>query len=265
MASNLSTIGFSFADEASFQAAMLQCASEAIAGLKCHGGEYRIWRSRSGAELWFHIGPAHNGETEIHGLTPFFEGQSEIALKITGPVNRPGDTAFEGAFYGWVAPDETGEGNYPLVFDAVDYAAQAAASWPAVRKVRISGFARELTAYANDAAYLNASDGDGDPRLAAQSFIPIGLFAAAQADPDAETLAKSSVTPPSSNALLTGRVRDHRLYTNEQTAEPFHWLLVESLDATFDIIADPAVVNGEILAGGTIEVTCLLFGRFLED
>ena len=265
MASNLSTLGFSFSDEAAFQAAMLKCATDAIAGLKCQAGEYRIWRARSGAELWFHIGAAQNGETEIQGLTPFFEGQSEIALKITGPVNRPGDTAFEGAFYGWVAPDETGEGNYPLVFDAVDYSAHTAIAWPAVRKVRLSGFARELTAYPSEAAYIAASDGPSEPRLAAQSFIPIGLFAAAQADPDAETLAKSAALPPSSNALLTGRIRDHRLYTNDATGEAFHWLLVESLDASFDIIADPAVIKGEILPGGTIEVTCLLFGRFLED
>ena len=265
MASNLSTIGFSFADEASFQSAMLKCASDAIAGLKCQGGEYRIWRARSGAELWFHIGAAQDGETEIRGLTPFFEGQSEVTLKITGPVHRPGDTPFEGAFYGWVAPDETGEGNYPLVFDAVDYAAHAAAVWPAICKVRISGFARELTAYPSEAAYLAASDGPVEPRLAAQSFIPIGLFAAAQAEPGAETLAKSTAPPPSSNALLTGCIRDHRLYTNETTGSEFHWLLVESLDATFDIIADPAVVKGEILPGGTIEVACLLFGRFLED
>ena len=265
MASNLSTIGFSFADEASFQATMLKCAGDAIAGLKCEAGEYRIWRARSGAELWFHIGTAQNGETEIHGLTPFFEGQSEIALKITGPVHRPGDTDYEGAFYGWVAPDETGEGNYPLVFDAVDYSAHSGVTWPAVRKVRMTGFARELTAYPTEDAYLAASDGPDEPRLAAKSFIPMGLFAAAQATAEVAPSDNPGNPPPSSNALLTGQILDHRLFTNEASGATFHWLLVESLDATFDVIADPAVVRGEILPGGTIEVTCLLFGRLLED
>ena len=50
MASNLSTIGFTFSDEASFQTAMLKCASDAIAGLKCEAGEYRVWRARSGVQ-----------------------------------------------------------------------------------------------------------------------------------------------------------------------------------------------------------------------
>ena len=36
------------------------------------------------------------------------------------------------------------------------------------------------------------------------------VLAAAQADPDAETLAKSSAPPPSSNALLTGRLEPRK-------------------------------------------------------
>jgi hypothetical protein len=43
-----------------------------------------------------------------------------------------------------------------------------------------------------------------------------------------------------------------------------HWLLVESLEATFDIVADPEVVLGEITAGGTIEAAVMMFGRLLE-
>ena len=259
MASNLSTIGFSFGDDESFRAAMLRCAGETIAGLACPHGDYRIWRSRASAELWFHIAPAANGETEILGLSPFFEGQSEVALKITGPVRREADNAFEGAYYGWVAPDETGEGSYPLVFDAVDFAAREAGPWPCVRRARIVGFGRELTAYESDAAYASASNGRPEPHLAPKSFIPIGLFAAAEAD-----TVPGTRPAPSSNALLTGRIADHRRYTNEATGRDFHWLLVETQDATFDIVADPEIVKGEIVQGGTIEAACWLFGRFLD-
>ena len=261
MVSNLSTIGFTFADDESFRAAMLACAGNALAGLDCPDGAYRIWRSRAGAELWFHVAPAADGETEILGLTTYFEGQSEGPLKITGPVARPGDNPFEGAFYGWVAPDETGEGSYPLEFDAVDFSARAAGPWPALRQVRIVGFGRELTAFASEADYLAASQGRPEPRLASKSFIPIGLFAAAQAETD---LAVTSLPAPSSSALLTGRVVEHRRFTNEATGRDFHWLLVESLEATFDIIADPGIVKGEIVPGGTVETSCWLFGRFLD-
>jgi hypothetical protein len=264
MASNLSTIGFVFPDEASFQGMMLKCAGEAIAGLSCGAqGEYRIWRSRSGAELWFHIGAGQNGETEILGLTPFFEGQSQVKLKLTEAVHRPDDNPLEGAFYGWVSPDETGEGDYPLVFDAVDFAARSATILPVIETVRIAGFAREVKAFATEADYFAANAAASGPRLAAKSFIPMGLFAAASAADDAA--ATEAMKTPSSHALLTGRVLDHRSFTNETTDRPFHWMLVESLSATYDVLADPGIVQGEILPGATVEAVCWLFGRTLQE
>ena len=54
-----------------------------------------------------------------------------------------------------------------------------------------------------------------------------------------------------------------RLLVNEATAQNFHWLLVESLEASYDIVADPSVVSGEITQGGTIECACWMFGRIL--
>lgn len=262
MASNLSTIGFVFDDEPAFQSMMLKCAGEAMARLSCPpSGEYRIWRSRSGAELWFHAGAASNGETEILGLTPFFEGQSEVRLKLTQAVHRPGDNPLEGAFYGWVSPDETGEGDYPLVFDAVDFAAQGALPLPRIETVRIAGFAREVKAFATETEYFAANAGETGPRFAAKSFIPMGLFAAAAKD---DSGANDEMKTPSSHALLTGRVLEHRMLANETTNRPFHWMLVESLSATYDVLADPGIVQGEIVPGGTVEAVCWLFGRVTQ-
>ena len=107
MASNLSTIGFIFADEESFRTAMTACASDATVRLACAAGNYGIWRSRTGAEVWFHLGATRRRrKPKFIGLTPFFEGQSDVALKITGPVARDGDNPFEGALTGWVSPDD---------------------------------------------------------------------------------------------------------------------------------------------------------------
>lgn len=264
MASNLSTIGFVFATEEDFRATMVRYAAETVAQAVCPPGTYGIWRSRAGAEIWFHLSPSDKGTTEICGLTPFFDGQSDVSMKITGAVARNGDNPFEGAFTGWVNPDGTGEGSYPLVFDAVDFAMQAAAPWPSVRRVRLSGFAREIAAFADDAAYSAARDPTdaSEPKLAPQAFIPIGLFAAAQSTDDANG---ADEKPPSSAALFTGRIADHRTFTNEATGHTFEWLLVESLDATFDVLADPAVVQGTIVVGGTVEAAVWLFGRFLDE
>lgn len=262
MASNLSTIGFVFADPEIFRDVMVKCASESTVQLNCSAGSYGIWRSRTGAEVWFHLGEGENGATEVFGLTPFFDGQSDVLLKISGPTPREGDNAFEGALTGWVSPEDGSEGSYPIQFDAVDFAAHTNATWPDLRRVRLIAFARELQAFPSDEAYY-AARGTPDaetPKLAAHAFIPLGLFASAVNGDDG-----NSPQAPDSSAILTGKILEHRTFTNEVSGHDFVWLLVESLEATFDIVADPAVVTGELIDGGTIETAVVMFGRLLED
>ncbi len=258
MASNLSTIGFAFANEDEFRKSMIECAANASANLDCAAGTYGIWRSRSGAEIWFHLGKGEDGEVEIFGLTPFFGGASEVTVQITGPIKRASDNAFEGAFHAWVTTADRAEQLYPLVFDAVDFAAHQNAAWPAQARACLCGFARELAAFPDEAAYYAARNGGEDPQLSSKAFIPIGLFASEQAS---EPGTGSEAQTPASTALLTGRVVEYRRLTNEATNTPFDWMLVETLEATFDIVADPAIVSGAIVEGGTIETTVLLFGR----
>ncbi len=258
MASNLSTIGFAFANEDEFRKSMIECAANASANLECAGGVYGIWRSRSGAEIWFHLGKAADGEVEIFGLTPFFSGASDVKLQITAPVKRASDNAFEGAFHAWVTTAEGAELLYPLVFDAIDFAAHQNAAWPAQVKARLCGFARELTAYPDEAAYFAARKGGDGPQLSSKAFVPIGLFAFEQPGESETTTAAQA---PSSTVLITGRVVEYRRLTNEATNTPFDWMLVETLGATIDIVADPAIVSAVIVEGGTIETSVLLFGR----
>lgn len=258
MASNMSTIGFAFQGEHEFQNTMVRLAEAARERLSCSAGEYAIWRSRTGVEIWFHlqaVSAGSEGERGIDGLTPFFEGSHATTLAVDTMISRPGDNAFEGAFSGWVGGDDEA-GSYPLVFDAVDFAAHRDRALPATWNVRLSAFARELKAFASVEDYYDAR-GD-EPSFAPQAFVPIGLFAAASEEDDGGRL------PPSSQALLTGRVLETQLLRNEETGRAFHWLSVESLGATLDVVADPDIVSGEIVAGGTVEVVCLLFGRILD-
>lgn len=260
MASNLSTIGFEFEREEDFGTTMSRLAASAVQRLSSPQGDYAIWRSNSGAEIWFHLAPetGNGAQREILGLTPFFEGTSEVRLKVTKSVRRPNDNAMEGAFYGWVGPDqETGEGTYPLVFDAVDFAAHAPRELPAVWRSRLVGFARELAAYPSREAFQAAQQAQAP--LDAQAFIPMGLFANA-----VEGAAAEVAEIPSSSALFTGQVTDHRVYTNEETGRAFHWMLIDTLDATYDLLADPDVVRGEIVVGGTVDTACWFFGRILD-
>ncbi|MCH9807081.1 MAG: hypothetical protein K0U74_05055 [Alphaproteobacteria bacterium] len=267
MASNLETIGLGVSDRQEFEKLVTGLAEAAREGLPTPVGDYAVWRSRSGAEVWLHIGPAdgdgENAAREIQGLTPFFNGTSDLTLNVTARINRPDDNAFEGAYQAWLCPpgapaegaasDE--EGSYPIVFDAVDYAAFSTQNLPAQCRARICGFCRELTGFPDEATF-SAAQKDG-PDFAAQSFFPVGLFAEA---------AQAGATDkcPSSNALINGIVKSHRELVNEFTNQPFHWLEVESLDATYDILASPGVVKGEIVIGGVVQAACWLFGRILK-
>ncbi len=268
MSGNLSCIGFSFAPEVveeAFTGAVERMANEATERLSCNAGDYAIWRSRSGAEVWVHLTPGDaGGEREIVGLTPFFEGRSEVPVRLVEHVRREDDNAFEGAWSAWIAPDEDGAGSYPMVLDAVDWAARSDEPLPRDATLRIACFARELTAFASETAFLAAPH---PVELAAQAFIPIGLFAAADTearDADEDGARTQPLPPPTSTGLFTGRVLEHVTLVNEMMGLPFEWLLVESLDATFDVVADPAVVSGAITVGGTVQVAGWLVGRVLD-
>lgn len=279
MVSNLSTIGFSFADEAGYREAMVRLAEQAAERLTCGDGEYAIWRSRTGAEIWFHLAPEpeDGGARDIVGLTPFFEGHSEIEIEIEDIFQREDDDPLEGAVSAWVAPDDLGIGAYPIVFDAIDHGAIANIELPQVRRARISGFARELRCHADEAAFAAAVETgeEGASRLAAQAFVPLGMFERAAVPhavngngnvaSDASGAETDEQADPSSTALINGRVLQHAKLVNEETGQAFHWLLVESLAATYDIVADPQLVTADIAPGCIVETACWLFGRILAD
>ncbi len=258
MASNLSSVGFYFSSAEEFQEAMIKLAVDCSERVSCEAGDYSIWRSRTGAEIWFHL-PMLGTEDDVRdiaGLTPFYEGLGVVSLEIVERVNRPEDNPFEGAFTAQVKdPDGTNEG-YPLTFDAVDFSAHAARELPFTAAARLVCFAREVRAFADEEAYQADRSGPlGEIALSPQAFIPLGQFA------EPEDCERGG---PESTALLTGRVRECRLQTNEVTGRPFHWLLVDSMAASFDVVADPEIIEGEIKEGGTVQVTGIMIGRLVE-
>lgn len=141
MASNLSAIGFSFPDSRAFQEAMLRLAADSIERLDCEAGSYSIWRSRTGAEIWFHLSVfGHEDDArDIVGLTPWFEGESEVALEIRERVRRLDDNDFEGALSCRIQGTD-----HRIVFDAVDFAAHSDRKLPASVSARLVGFAKHV-------------------------------------------------------------------------------------------------------------------------
>jgi hypothetical protein len=272
LASNLTTIGLVSDTEESFDDLMQRLVVAANERLACDPGDYAVWRSCTGAEVWFHVTGERTSDGqlldhEIIGFTPFFEGLSDVDIEINGSFQRPGDNPFEGAFRAWVAPDPTnGIGVHPVIFDCVDFAAHRHRELPIRCTAKLTAFARELTAYADENDYYSRQT--TDLNRGARAFSPLGLFRKtatdATATPAASPAPASEPHTPSSDAVLTGTVVEHRLMTDPDGGAPFHWLLVESLGATLDVVADPAVVTGAITEGGTVDISCVIFGRLVD-
>lgn len=258
MASNLSSIGFVFHHAEEFHTRMLVLAEETRERLACGAGEYAIWRSRTGAEVWFHLAPSSDddGPATILGLAPFYEGSSSIPVLATTTSQRPDDNPMEGLLQGWVAPDANGVGAYPLAFELIDFAAHAQRPLPATWRCRVTGFCRTLTVHRDESTLPEIGEHE---RLAAQALIPIGLFNDVEED-----VAPTAPATPEPTAWLTGIVRAHRRMENETTGRHFHWLSVESLAATYDLVADPDIVSDEITEGAIVEAMAWMFARVMD-
>lgn len=258
MPGNLSSIGFEFETDADYVEAVERIAGSADRRLGARGGDYAIWQSDCGCALWLHLGAADaSGERDVIGLTPFFEGSSELDVVIMRAFQRPQDNPFEGAWEGMIDPGPDGDGGLPIVMDAVDYAARKPAAYPHRTRMRVVAFARDVTAY----PVLEGTDIEtGRPApVAREGFYPVGHITEAEAADEAGAAGGD----PSSFALLLGRVHEAHDLTNADSGLAYHWLVVECQGSRFDVVAAPDAVQGAIVENGMVEVTAQMFGRWL--
>jgi hypothetical protein len=127
----------------------------------------------------------------------------------------------------------------------------------------VAAFARTLTCWPDEAAYTAAEevkwggskgpDGQAVRGFAAESFIPSGMFA----------LDPSKPHTPRAEAIFTGHVLSTEVLLNAQTGRSFHHARVKTLGGEFDVVADPEVVKGEPVAGGVVQGSFWLTGRWL--
>lgn len=248
MVSTLSTLGFDTGPEAEF----VKLAEKLAATVQVTpGNPYAVWRAKSGVELWFHV--TADG-SEIVGFTPYFKGESRVPVRIATRYPRAGDSTHEGLLVGELTPAAGLPGLHPLVLEAVDFVDTASRPLPFSGHAQIVGFAHQLKAFASAEDY--EAQQLAEPKFAARSFVPLGLFG--MQDDAGETAA------PSTTALVVGEVMRHRHVTNEETGQQFHWLLVEGLEAAYDIVAESDAVEGDLAAGRTVEVTCNLVSRLID-
>ena len=121
---------------------------------------------------------------------------------------------------------------------------------PAIAEVNIAAFAHECTWHLDMDAFRWAQASEDMP-FAEEAFAYLDVFAEG---PDR-----------SATAISSGRVRDTAIRVNELTGLDFRWAAVRTLIGDVDVVADPAVVDGEPTAGGIVIGTFWLSGRISTD
>ncbi len=267
MANNLSSIGLVFESEAYGERMLEALCGYPMRRDACVAGDYVVWRSGMGAELWYHLEGERNvfGRIDggrVVGWRPFFAGDGEVSLQITQFCKRQGDTDFEGVMVGAVdIESQPMQHRTVLAFDAVDFARHAYRSLPIVARVKLVGFVSEMEilGQAHGSALALAMI-DDDARLkcgvADNDNAPVAAYL--------NTVAGAREMPPSSLAQIIGTVKSYRRLENEVTDCGFHWALLEVPGGSIDVVADLSLFDDPLRPGELIGVMCDVAGRVID-
>jgi hypothetical protein len=247
---HFSTLGLPVESEEQFVDLAQQAAQDCELYESPHG-RYLRGETACGAELWLQL----DDDDNLLGMNPYFAGKSRVRVALTARLTRPDGTPLDGAFHAWADPsdDNSEMGAYPFVFDAPDFHIYDDVELPAVCDASVAAFAHEVELFDNPEVYEASQE--TEPKFAAQSFIPSGLFTAEGAPAE----------PPLATALFSGIIREAEMRTNELSNKSFHWLLVETLGGVYDVVIDPELLAGEPRIGGVISGAFWLTGRLLGE
>jgi len=244
--SHMGSIGFSTPDMDAF---IVRAATEGRR-VPVPDGTYVHW-AMNGAELWTQLDKSNS----LVGCNPHFAGKGRMRVEITELIQDPND-ALDGSAHCWLE-DPSGAQISPCLIDVPDF--QALKGWVAVPssiELQVTAFAHELRCYETDVdfeAHQLAVLGEEPPDLAAESFIPSGMFSLDPEDDETHI--------PRAEAIFAGHLQDFELITNGVTGEQFHHLLVNTLGASIDVVAETGVLQGNPRSGGVAHGHFWLSGR----
>ena len=248
MPSAFSTIGVPLVDSEEDYDAWARRAAGEGQGLSVAKGEYRILTSDAGPQLW----AAVDRRGRVVALTPHYAGTAVCCARLTDRITRADESRFEGAFDGWAvsesptSPADASCDTVPVLFDAPDYLAHLELRLPALVDVQIAAFAFECT-WHRDLETFEAAQATAELPLAEEAFLYLDVFAE---DPQR-----------AATAVLSARVVETAVQVNELSGCGFRWASAHTLVGDIDIVADPAVVEGDPIAGGLVDGTFWLSGR----
>jgi hypothetical protein len=245
MANLFAAIGFDITTEEAY-AQQAFAAADAGARIELPGGEYRRWSPGGGVELWVRI----EGR-QVVGMDPHLAGGAAIRAGVSEWFQDPRRSSLDGMYQVWADPedDDPESGSTTFVVSAPDFAMHHGARLPSIAPVQVAAFALHLHAFDDETAF-NAGR-TGQMGYAVESLAPTGMFG-----PDLTPL-----DPPRPEAHLSGRVLATEERTNPATGNPFRWARVRTWGGEMEIVAEPALVEGEVREGGIVSGAFWMSGR----
>lgn len=223
-------------------------------------GNYRVWRSAQGAELWFHYpqrvstrpaekalpaNTAADAPERPVAITPFHRGLSKCALRVGRylPVDRLNPLA--GSCMAWLPPHAEGAQEQVVVLELAPFGLQPLRAPPYRTTAQIVFFAHAAWAFPDLTEYGRRTP--SNRRLLYGSVSPVS-------ETDVPEVKVSTRKSPLSLTLATGVVRRAIRHINPVTREPYYWLLLETRRGSFDVVVNPAQIEGDISEGHIVQV-----------
>ncbi|MFM9939268.1 MAG: hypothetical protein ACKVP7_07220 [Hyphomicrobiaceae bacterium] len=234
--------------------------------INCLLGQYRVWQSIQGAEIWFQYpAPLDDLKTardprlfhhinDLKGISVFHRGAGSIRMHLVQSVHVSRTNRLDGMCHAHL-PAKSGKGRtVPFKFEHIGFALDPVMA-PTLARVQITGLAHKARAFASEAEYL----------ASASSKRLIGRGALMQVEPnevpDVDLIYQ---TKPGALWLVTGIIRRSIRMTNPETGAPYVWILLETDRGDFDIVVNPEKVSGDTSTGHTLLAVVSMAGRILE-
>ena len=273
MCTRLHAIGFACEIDRQTAKFIAEAARSARRRVAAPGGEYRIWRSPSGAELWLHYANAARPKAasagvadasselksfdaiaDLSGMSIVHGGTSDVRLRLVRAIATSPKNPLEGLGIGTLGSTRAGERPIVFTFELLGFALERIAG-PMEVRVQLTALAQRVWAYPSEASYL--------ANTPSQRLIARG--AVADITPaDLADLQLIYQPRPGSLWLLTGDVIRSMRLTNPVTSASYHWISIATDRGNFDVIANPSAIDGDISDGHVVQAVVAVTGRILE-
>ncbi len=280
LASHFGDIGFDVPSMDRYKELILT-AKRSGQPIRCPHGAYVRWVPGNGVEMWVHFTrkPGSPNQLEIAGAEPFFGGSSRVKFGLTQTMSKT-ECELEGSFHGYVSPrtSDPQSGWYPLLVDVSDFdLVRDRIRAPSITDLQITAFPYQVDVYVNDSTFYSSQPGEvdhteqakkqkgalnlqqiadraGSAKLAAESFIPSGLF-----NPGG-----TPKNPPKAEGIMAGHIEECNTLTNPFSGRQFYHMHVRTYAATVDVVCDPARLRSAPAPGNVLSGVFWFSGRLVE-